>query len=334
MDIYLKKAILHIVDRSSGDPLISQQELDLSKEYVRDYLTRKILKISSPQTKTGVLAEDSRFAMIAKDTTDHFVANSEKLLQLWYDAYKESEEAPSCDILLALYEEDTEMYLALLKINYNQGYTHLVEADETGMKNELILHQALLSNKTQKADEAITVNLAKLNYELIEKKYVFSGEKQFYFSTKVIESVPVPSLEENVKVIKRAAEKIGSKFENPKHDLVADVKEAIYEQVEETGQINPKEVSQKVFKENISAQMAFEAEIAEKGVESSVSLVKEAKAITEKKYGKQKLKLSNGIELIVPLEVYRNPDLIEFVNQPDGTISVMIKNVDEVINRI
>ena len=46
------------------------------------------------------------------------------------------------------------------------------------------------------------------------------------------------------------------------------------------------------------------------------------------------MKLSNGIELIVPLDVYRNPELIEFVNNPDGTISVTIKNVDEVINRL
>ncbi|MFQ7235944.1 MAG: nucleoid-associated protein, partial [Enterococcus hulanensis] len=63
-------------------------------------------------------------------------------------------------------------------------------------------------------------------------------------------------------------------------------------------------------------------------------LLREVREITEKKYGKQKLKLSNGIELIVPLDVYRNPELIEFTNNPDGTISVTIKNVDEVINRL
>ena len=28
--------------------------------------------------------------------------------------------------------------------------------------------------------------------------------------------------------------------------------------------------------------------------------------------------MDNGIELIVPLDVYRNGDLIEFVNNPDG----------------
>jgi hypothetical protein len=168
----------------------------------------------------------------------------------------------------------------------------------------------------------------------LKKKYPFSGEKRLYFSTQVIESRPAPSLEENVRVIKKAAEKIGEKFENQKHDVIADVKEAVYDIVEESGQIDAKVVAQKVFKDNVSAQMAFQEEVVEKGYVDQAPLLREVREITEKKYGKQKLKLSNGIELIVPLDVYRNPELIEFINNPDGTISVTIKNVDEVINRL
>ncbi|EQC77500.1 hypothetical protein HSIEG1_507 [Enterococcus sp. HSIEG1] len=41
MDIYLKRAIMHIVDRQTGDPVYSQVELDLTTEYIRDYLTKK-----------------------------------------------------------------------------------------------------------------------------------------------------------------------------------------------------------------------------------------------------------------------------------------------------
>lgn len=192
----------------------------------------------------------------------------------------------------------------------------------------------MLSGKTQKADEGIVVNLNNLSYEVIEKKYPFSGEKRLYFSTQVIESRPAPSLEENVRVIKKVAEKIGEKFENQKHDVIADVKEAVYDIVEESGQIDAKVVAQKVFKDNVSAQVAFQEEVVEKGYVDQAPLLREVREITEKKYGKQKLKLSNGIELIVPLDVYRNPELIEFINNPDGTISVTIKNVDEVINRL
>ena len=48
MDIYLKHAILHIVDRQTGDPVFSQVELDLTTEYIRDYLTKKIQKLATP----------------------------------------------------------------------------------------------------------------------------------------------------------------------------------------------------------------------------------------------------------------------------------------------
>ncbi len=44
MDIYLKKAILHIIDRETGSPVFSQKELDLTKEYIRDFLQKKIQK--------------------------------------------------------------------------------------------------------------------------------------------------------------------------------------------------------------------------------------------------------------------------------------------------
>lgn len=334
MDIYLKKAIMHIVDRESGSPVFSAGELDLTTEYIREYLTKKIQKLSSAQTKTGTLVEDSPFAQLAQKAETDFGATSEALVNRWFDSYQQSEDAPSADVFVVLYELDTKMQLAFLKVNYNEAYTHFVDADEAGITNKLIINRAILGGKTQKADEGITIDLSNLTYELIEKKYTFSGDKGFYFSTKVIETEPVPSLEENVKVIKRVAEKIGKKFDTPKYDVVADVKEAVFSQIEEHGQLDAKEMANQVFKDNITAQMAFQEEVVEKGFVDRAPMLREVKEITEKKYGKQRLKLSSGIELIVPLDVYRNPDLIEFVNNPDGTISVTIKNVEDIMNRL
>ncbi|MGX7197113.1 nucleoid-associated protein [Enterococcus olivae] len=334
MDIYLKRAILHIIDREAGDPVYSQVELDLTTEYIRDYLTKKIQKLSTPQTKTGILVADSEIAQLVKTAEEAFAVFSEQLISRWYEIYRQSEDAPSADVFVVLYELDTKMQVAFLKVNYTDGYTHFVDADEQGIQNKLIINRAILGGKTQKADEGITIDLDTLAYELVEKKYTFSGEKGVYFSTKVIESEALPSLEENVKVIKKVAEKIGQKFEAPSYDIVADVKEAVFETIEETGQIDAQEVAVKVFKDNITAQMAFQEEVKEKGFVDNAPMLREVKEISEKKYGKQKLKLSNGIEMIVPLDVYRNPDLIEFVNNPDGTISVTIKNVEEVINRL
>lgn len=143
MDIYLKKAVLHIVDREAGDPVYSQKEMDLTREYTRDYLTKKIQKLPSTHTKTGVLTEGSVFAKLCQQTKNDFLISSIKIVSRWYDTYKESEESPSASVFIALYEEDTQLYLALLKVNFQEGYTNIIENDD-GSTNELIIHRALL----------------------------------------------------------------------------------------------------------------------------------------------------------------------------------------------
>lgn len=334
MDIYLKRAIMHIIDRKSGDPVFSQVELDLSTEYIRDYLTKKIQKLASSQTKTGILAEDSEVAQLTKDAEGDFIRFSETLVTRWYEIYQQSEDAPDSDVFVVLYELDTQMHIAFLKVKYTEGFTHYVDTSEQGIQNDLIINRAILAGKSQKADEGITINLSDLSYELIEKKYTFSGEKIDYFSDKVIETQPAPSLEDHVKVIKKTAEEIGEKFNTPSYDLLADVKEAVYDTIEENGQIDTKQVAEQVFKDNVTARMSFEEEVEEQGVASQAPMMREIREVSEKKYGKQKLKLSNGIELVVPLDVYRDPELIEFINNSDGTISVNIKNVEEITNRM
>ena len=334
MDIMLKEAILHILDRESGSPVFSQVPLDLTKEYIRDYLTKKIQKLTNPQTKTGTLTQDAPFTQLVQACQENFIEASEGLTKRWYDSYAQCEDAPSCDVFVVRYEVDVTPFVAFLKVNYHEGYTHFVEGSDSGVANQLIINRALLANKTQKADEGLMVNLETLFYGLVEKRYTFSGEKRLYFSEEVIETEPQLSLEDNVKVITKVAAKIGQKFEAAQHDLVADVKESIYDSIEDSGEVDVNLVAEKVFKDNITAQLSFKEEVAEKGFVDRAPMVEEVRELTEKKYGKQKLRLSNGIELIVPLDVYRDPNLIEFINNPDGTISVTIKNVEDVINRL
>ena len=45
------------------------------------------------------------------------------------------------------------------------------------------------------------------------------------------------------------------------------------------------------------------------------------------------LSLSNGIELIVPNNVYQDADSVEFIQNPDGTYSILIKNIEDIINK-
>ncbi|WP_137597699.1 nucleoid-associated protein [Paucilactobacillus kaifaensis] len=335
MDIRFKQAILHVVDRELGDPVISQVGLDLTSVSVREYLTKKIEKLASEKAKTGTLVPTSTMATIIKTSEEDFTVMSQKMVAKWYEVYQTSEDAPSADVLIALFDQDEQLNVAFLKLNYHQSYTHLVNTNDQGqLANELIVHKSILAGKTQKADEGFRVNVADLSYELDEKRYTFSGDREFYLSTKVIESEPLPSLEESVKLVTKTAKKVGKSFDVPDREIIANVKEAIQENIEEHSSLDTQQIAQKVFKDNPSAQSDFKDSVVEKGYVDQVPMSNEVKQIATKKYGKQKLKLSNGIELIVPLEVYQDPNLIEFINNPDGTISVTIKNVEDVISRL
>ena len=55
-------------------------------------------------------------------------------------------------------------------------------------------------------------------------------------------------------------------------------------------------------------------------------------AVAGPKYSKQKFRLDNGIEISIPLELYKDPEVVEFINNPDGTTSVIIKNIEKIKN--
>ena len=52
-----------------------------------------------------------------------------------------------------------------------------------------------------------------------------------------------------------------------------------------------------------------------------------------KKLENQKLSLSNGIQLIVPNNVYEDAESVEFIQNPNGTYSILIKNIEDIQNK-
>ena len=61
--------------------------------------------------------------------------------------------------------------------------------------------------------------------------------------------------------------------------------------------------------------------------------VKPQSSATTKKFEKQFLKTDTGIEINIPMEQYQDINQVEFISNPDGTISVMIKNINKISTR-
>ena len=86
-----------------------------------------------------------------------------------------------------------------------------------------------------------------------------------------------------------------------------------------------------MFEKNLEVRREYVEEIAKAGiVEKEIPIPDK---IIEKKFRTHKIKTDTGIEIDFPLEYTDNNDRIEFINNPDGTLSIVIKNVTKITNR-
>lgn len=327
----IQQAILHILDKEADSLICSQKELDFSNGAVNEYVTKLVAKLGSGDVKEAFLDEQNQVMQLLKSTELNFIEKSSEIAKLLFDMITHGEEVPGGDLLVFSGIDNTSNALiGMIKLNYKEQFTHFLDYDEEALANKIIVNKTILPSKTQRVDEGVIIDTATGNCQIVEKKYLFEGEKIPYFSEKFLKTTPAPSAVENMKVVKKAIRKVSGKYNADEYISLSHTQKAVYESVEETGNVDVLQIAEAVFEENISAKNDYLAIVQEAGVEEKIAVdpIK-----YEKKYSKQKFKLDNGIELTIPIDIYQNKDLVEFINNPDGTISVMIKNVDSIKNK-
>ena len=327
----IKKAILHIIDREAGSLICSQRELDLKEYAVKQYLDSVLKRLEKAEFKTGILQETSEFALVLKNDELEFVEKSAEMAQMVFDSLSISEDAPSGDLLVVELEELNGVpKFGLIKFNYKPSFTHHVTYLDDLMQNNIILNKTIFPSTTQKIDECCLINLETLELDIVEKKYSFEGQNRLFFTERFLQIDPKPTVTENLKIIKKAVKEVANKYNEEEYVSMSQTQQAIFESIEEDGIISKEKIAEAVFETNESAKQEYFDIIEQtKFSEEIPSNVPKY----EKKYSKQKFKLTNGIELSIPADVFKDPDLVEFINNPDGTISVMIKNVEQIISK-
>ena len=326
----IKEAILHVLDLEAGSLIFSQKELALKDHPVDTYLTGVMKKFQTGDHKIGSLDASNELFETIKNEGLSFIEKSEVIAQKFYDCLSLGEEVPNGDLLFFRAEKEFTPYIGMIKLNYKPTYTHYVDYVDEAMINNIIINKTILPTLTQKIEEGVIINLETNTFELIEKKYKFEGRKVNYFSEILLKTEAKPTIQENIKIVKKAVKDVADKYNEEKYVSFSNIQQAVYESIESDGKISNDLIAEAVFENNISAKAEYIERVQQTNFDEDIP-VNVPKY--EKKYSKQKLKLANGIEMIIPVEVYKNKELIEFINNPDGTISVMIKNVDEIINK-
>ena len=331
--VVIDKAILHILDFNSGMTVYSDEELTV-QDSIETFLLKHIEKSwGSQDAKPGSFYEDSHCAQLVKEYLSgemSFVPFSKELTKKLEDAFVHAEEMASSDVIVADVRIDDRRQIVIFKSNSHIGYTHQVNQTEAGIKNEIINHYSIMPNLSQKMEEFAFIDTESKEISVTAKKYTIDGNSILVFPEILLECSLTPSPKEAIKNLSKTAAKVAEAYGQDKVATEAAVKSYVTENMQNTDELDLVEAGKEIFKENPSMQADFDNAIKEAGFTEPVKMDQEA---TIKKMCKHKLKTDTGIELTIPSEYFDNTEFMEFHNNEDGTLSIMLKHIGNIVNR-
>ena len=334
-DIHIKKAILHILDTSINLPVLSNNEIDIDGE-ISEFLEKHIIKILDDANLKKAQFMDGTNAvrdMCQAISTDEgcFAEISRVVADTLFDIMLKNIDILSGDLICCLFDINSQHHLGILKLNYKTGFTHYVNQMEEGATNSIIRHKTLLPTEGQKIDEAVLVSLESGEIRLLERAYEINGAKEFYLSQYFLKCSTDLSDNQKLKIIDKVTKKINKKYYDEDFDKVAKLKKVVSKSIEDNNEIRVEAIAEEMFDTNLAVREEYVQEIQKAGLTAESIQIPEK--IVEKKFKTHKIKTDTGIEINFPLSYYDNRDMIEFSNNPDGSISIIIKNVSKIINK-
>lgn len=331
-DIRMKKMIVHIMDSSIGMPVLSDTELVYGSE-VAEFVRDHIAKISSgdEMKECHFYQEESEvYQMLAGYDDKDFVQMSKTAAGFLYEIMGSNIDIPPADLLVVRFREKETEYLAFLKMNYKSLYTHrtMPIAEGEGNSNEIIRHKSILPSESQRLSEAAIIRLEDLTLWVLEKKYEVNGEKVNYFSYLFLKCSSHLSHKSKLSIVSRAVESVQKEGfdDTERFEKQMRAKQILQEEMQENGGFVVEDIAEKIFDDQPELKVAFQDKM------EKYDMVKEKieprSENTVRKFQSQHLYTDTGIEIKIPMEQYKNPRSVEFITNPDGTVSVLIKNIE------
>lgn len=327
-DIKLRKVVLHIMDSTQGQPVLSDDVLEMGSE-LQDFIKEHIAKLMSGDDCKRCefhRKESEVYAILEEYDDQNFLPISKDIATHLYEIMNANIDIPSADLFVVRFCYDSLEHLAILKMNFKSMYTHRSIPENDYVRNEVFRYNGLLPQESQKLAEACVIRLTDLAVWLVEKKAEINGKKEDYFSEYFLKCSTKLSDKKKLAIVQRAIEHVNDEAfeEASRYEPQMKAKAIINEQLEKNGGFVVEELGDLVFKEREDLRIAYQDQLEKYNLVKEEVLPKAES--TTKKYKKQCLVTDNGIEIKIPMDLYES-DAVEFVTNPDGTTSLTIKNI-------
>lgn len=331
-EILIEKAILHILDSGIGTPVLSEKLLPLDES--TDFFIKHIEKLMADSEVKECVFEDGDHPireLISNAGGDSFIGSTQQMATALYHLMSSNADIPPADILFSVFRYQNERFLGLIKFNYREAYTHRVTSIDGAAAAGVIKYKTLYPNETQKVDECVFVNLRSHTIKIKEKKHEINGQKDYYLSTLFMKTLPGRTYKEQYRLVEKSAEQVVKKFYPGDSLKQAEVKMAIKNNVDKNLEIDIDDLSKDAFHDSPDMQYQYRQELSQKGfTEKKIKINQQIYNELERSH---KIITDIGIKMEIPSDLMKDKERVEFIVNQDGTMSILIKNVNEVKSR-
>ncbi len=320
----IKEAYLHVLDVISDVKLLSERATEVDVE-IEDYVEKHVgvffdnLDISTIEynNSSKVQIEGHSFKEVSLQVAD-----------LFYDAMSYSEDIKPCDLMCIHFEKEDREYYGFLKLNFRTSFAHAVELQDNLIINKIIRQVTTLPYKSQKVEEGFLIDLAEHIVLVKDKLVTIDGAKSKYITEKVLCLNGVLTTKRKIDLITKTAEKVIEKYDDQPMIKTAQLRKMVTEHLDESGSLNMDRIVNTCFDTEI-ARETYLKELDEKGVNPESLQINEGQ--TKKLKRTQRIKTASGVEIILPFEYVSRSENLNIVNNPDGSVSIELKNLGELL---
>ena len=360
----INHAILHVFDFESGGSVFSQAELDLTVRQTKSFVQRHLRKCkNSPDNKHGEFVPESAFApelAAYLQGQRSFCDLSVQVAQFLSDELRLADPAEAADLLVVDFDDDVdapaqgapdagEVYddmpgapepdafegqadrcFAMILLPRKPAFVHDVCTQGDATFAEVLRTGATLPNPTQKVDTYAIVNTRTLGVEFSDKPRSISGAQVMVIPDALLQCTAQASTREVIDTVTRVVADVAQEYGAEPAVALAKAKAYVSESAGEGDVLLPWDVGDEVFEDAPEMQRRYREEMEREELPEQVNVKRQAAARMAKNH---RIRTDTGIEITFPAEYGENPEFMQFVREPDGRISIELKNIREIENK-
>jgi nucleoid-associated protein YejK len=334
IDIRIIKAVLHVLDQKANEPLLNEYEMEIDDE-LEAFIGKHIVR--------GVQDDDIRKAKflgqknVIKEEVNVIVANENYFLEgTWniarklFKAMKTHGSISSTDLLICIYENEEQMNLAILKLDYNTSFIHNIETIDNKFKITIKKQDISLPGPNQKLQKSVFIPFDfRDDYDMILlDNQVNSNSKEpiaLFFLNDFLNAKTVNDSKSYTKTLKKETDTFINDKVKVGEEMPREAREQINRAIRVNEEINIEKLSNEVFANEPELKEEYINRLKESGIDKESFTVD--KEWVGKRLNKIRLKVDDSIELTIPFDEYSDKDRFIIMEELDGTKSILIKRV-------